>query len=116
VDVQEKLDYIRSHDPDGAERLKRLIDKKGYLTDKNVYGECFTERQFSLVFDPLLDAAYDRARMLEAIGDGQATVPALSRRLGIAAFKVFEYIKDLLKKNQVEIAGHEGRDPLYRKK
>lgn len=116
MELQEKLEFIRSQDPDGAERLKRLIDKKGYLTDRNVYGECFTERQFGLVFDPLLDAAYHRARVLAVIGDGQATVPSLSRKLGVEAFKVFEYIKDLLKKNQVEIAGHEGRDPLYRRK
>jgi hypothetical protein len=116
LELQEKLDFIRSHDPDGAERLKRLLDKKTYLTDRNVYGECFTERQFNLVFDPLLDAAFERARVLQAIGDGQATVPALSRQLGIEAFKVFEYIKDLLKKNQVEVAGQKERDPLYRRK
>ncbi len=116
MELQEKLAFIGSHDPDGAERLKRLMEKKSYLTDKNVYGECFTERQFNLVFDPLLNAAFDRARVLEAIGDGQATVAALSRKLGIATFKVFDYIKDLLKKNQVEIAGIEGRDPAYRKK
>ncbi len=116
MELQEKLDFIRSHDPDGAERLKRLIDKKSYLMDKNVYGECFTERQFNLVFDPLLNAAFERARVLQAIGDGRATVPALSRKLGMEAFKVFEHIKDLLKKNQVEIAGQEGRDPLYRRK
>jgi hypothetical protein len=116
VELQEKLAFIRTWDADGAERLKRLLDKQTYLTDRNVYGERFTERQFGLVFDPLLNAAFERARVIEAIGDGQATVPALSRRLGMETFKVFEYIKDLLRKNQVEIAGQEGRDPLYRRK
>ncbi|OPY68592.1 MAG: hypothetical protein A4E57_01701 [Syntrophorhabdaceae bacterium PtaU1.Bin034] len=116
MELQEKLDFIKTYDPDGMERLKRLLDKKPYLMDKNVYGECFTERQFNLVFDPLLKAAYDRARILQAIGEKESTVPALSGHLAMESFKVFEYVKDLLKRNQIEIAGFEDRNPTYRRK
>ena len=46
----------------GIERLKRLLDRKSLLLDKNIYGERFTERQFDLVFDPLLRSAYEGRR------------------------------------------------------
>ena len=41
-------------DPERGERLSRSIERKSLLLDKNVYGERFTERQFDIVFDPLL--------------------------------------------------------------
>ena len=48
--------------------MKRLLDRKSFLLEKNVYGETFTERQFNLVFDPLLSSGYDRAQILKALG------------------------------------------------
>jgi hypothetical protein len=116
VNVEERLDYIGKHDPAGLERLKRLLERKSYLLDSNVYGERFTERQFDLVFNPLMRAAYDRARILEALSEKDNTVPVLSERLELEAFQAFDYMKDLLKNNQVEVAGFDERNPIFRRK
>ena len=116
MDMTEKIEFIKSFDPDGAARLERLIGKKENLLNKNVYGEGFTERQFSLVFIPLLDTAFERTRILEALSRGDDTIPALSSTLGMDKQKVFNFMKELIRKNLVEIAHHEGRDAFFRKK
>ena len=116
MENEEKLQFIKSIDPEGAERLRRLIERKSFLLDKNVYGERFTERQFNLVFDPLLTSAFEKARVLELLGQGDRTVAALAEGLSMDKARVFDHLKDLLKKNMVEIAGFEERHPVFRKK
>ncbi len=116
MEREERLEFIKAYDPDGMEKLKRLLDRKPYLMDKNVYGETFTERQFNLVFDPLLDSGFDRAQILKALSEHDATVPALARALSMEESRTFGYIKDLLKRNMVEIVGFEERHPVYRKR
>ena len=112
----ETIAYVKSLDPEGAQKLERLLEKKGSLMEGNVYQEKFTQRQFSLVFDPLLKKALERARMLESIGRGKMSVPALSRELGIPADIVFDHMKELLRRDLVEITGYEERHALYRRK
>lgn len=115
-EVTEKLDFIRTHDPEGAERLKRLLDRKDTLSAGNVYGERFTDRQFSLVFTPLLDAALERARLLEVLPEQGEIIPVLSEKLGMGKERVFNHLKELLRKNLVEMAGHQDRDAIFRRK
>lgn len=114
--VTEKIDFIRTNDPDSAARLERLLGKRETLLDKNVYGERFTERQFSLIFNPLLDAAYVRARVLEVLSGDDDNIPGISARLGLPKDRVFTAMKELMKKNLVEIAHHRERDAIFRKK
>lgn len=116
MELTEKLEFIKTFDPDGAARLERLIGKKEDLLNKNIYGERFTERQFSLVFTPLFESAFERARVLEILSQGNNTIPAISVKLGMEKQRVFNFIKELMRKNLVEIADHEGRDALFRKK
>jgi len=114
--TEEKLQYIKSIDPEGGERLRRLLERKSLLLDKNVYGERFTERQFNLVFDPLLVSAFEKAQILEVLGEKETTVANLAERLSLDKARVFDHLKDLLKKNMVEIAGFEARHPVFRKR
>lgn len=115
-EITEKITFIRAYDPDGAARLERLIGKKDALKEGNVYGERFTDRQFSLVFNPLLDTTFERARILEVLSQSAGTVSGLSEKLGIEKDRVFTHIKEMMRKNLVEIAGHDGRDPKFRRK
>jgi len=115
-EVTEKISFIRAYDPDGAARLERLIGKKDTLKEGNVYGERFTGRQFSLVFNPLLDTAFERARILEVLSQNAGTVPSLSEKLGIEKGMVFVHIKEMMRKNLIEIAGHEERNAVFRRK
>jgi hypothetical protein len=117
MELTEKIDFIRTFDPDGAARLERLLGKEETLkTTGNIYQERFTGRQFSLVFDPLIDSVFERARLLEALSKGNDTIPGIAVKLGVEKDKVFTQIKDLMRKNLIEIASHEGRDALFRKK
>jgi hypothetical protein len=115
MEIEEKLEYIRTHNPEGAEKLTRLLGKKDALKTGNVYGERMTDRQFSLVFGPLLDAAFERARILEVLAESDSTIMALSERTGMKPEQVFGHMKDLLKRNMIEIGGHEDRDAVFRK-
>jgi DNA-binding transcriptional ArsR family regulator len=110
------LEYVRRHDPDGAERLERLLKRKDVLMTGNSYGERMTERQFSLVFEPLLARAVERSRILENLGAEAASVPQLARRLGMTPGAVFNHLKELYRRDVVEISGYEDRDALYRRK
>jgi len=117
MDVTAKITFIKTFDPDGAARLERLLGKEETLkTAGNVYKERFTGRQFSLVFDPLLDVVFERARILEVLSKSNDTIPGIATRLGIGKDKVFNHTKDLMRKNLIEIASHAGRDALFRKK
>ena len=116
MERQEALDYIKAQDPESGERLKRLIERKSLLLDKNIYGERFTERQFDMVFDPLLRSAYEKARILELLSGGDRTVASLAHDLSMGKERVFNHLKDLIKKNMVEIAGFEDRHPVFKKR
>ncbi len=115
MDIEEKLNYITIHYPEGAEKLTRLLGKKDTLKSGNVYGEKLTDRQFSLVFGPLLEAAYERARILEALAGNESTIGNLSAATGMKPQQVFNHMKDLMKRNMVEISEHAGRDAAFRK-
>ncbi len=115
IDLTEKLAFIGTHDPEGAERLKRLLDRKDALGAGNVYGERFTDRQFSLVFEPLLAAAYERAKILEALPEQGEVIPVLSAKLGMEQKRIFDHLKELVRKNLVEMAAHKDRDVIFRK-
>jgi hypothetical protein len=116
TEMTEKLAFIRTHDPDGAERLKRLLDRKDTLSAGNVYGERFTDRQFSLVFEPLLAAAFERAKILEVLLEQGETIPVLSTKLSMEQKKIFNHLKELIRKNLVEMAGNRDRDAIFRRK
>jgi len=116
MENEEKLQFVKSIDPEGGERLSRLIERKSFLLDKNVYGERFTERQFNLVFDPLLTSAFEKAQILELLGEESRTVAMLAEKLSMDKARVFDHLKDLLKKNMVEIAGFQERHPVFRKR
>jgi hypothetical protein len=116
MEMEEKLQFIQTVDPEGSERLRRLLDRKSFLLDKNVYGERFTERQFSLVFDPLVKSAYEKAQILDRLGQRDSTVATLASGLSLEKSRVFDHLKDLLKKNLVEIATFEDRNPVFRKR
>jgi len=116
MERQEALDYIKAQDPEGSERLKRLLERKSLLTDRNIYGERFTERQFDLVFDPLLRSAYEKAQILEQLDSKDCTVASLAGDLSMDKARVFGHLKDLIKKNMVEIVGFDERHPVFKKR
>ncbi len=113
-EITEKVTFIRTYDPDGAARLERLLGKKDSLKNGNVYRERFTDRQFQIVFKPLLEEAYMRAKILELLTQNTInTIPGLSEKLGIEKDRIFDHLKELVRRNIVEIAGHKERNPVF---
>lgn len=112
----EMLSFIRAHDPEGAEKLSKLGEKEAILAKGNVYGERFTSRQFALVFDPLLTRAFERSQILEHLVKEKASVPGLAQALKLPSNIVFDHVKELLRRDLIEIAGYEERDAIYRRK
>ncbi len=113
---RDMIEFVRSQDPEGAEKLERLFAKRETLMTGNVYSERFTARQFSLVFDPLLKRAVERSHILENLSSGPASVPRLALTLGLEQNTVFDHMKELARRDCVEIAGYDDRDALYRRK
>jgi hypothetical protein len=117
ADIENRLTFIKTFDPDSAARLERLLGKEETLeATGNIYKERFTGRQFSLVFNPLIDAAFERAQVLEVLSKGNDTIPGIAAKLSLGKDRVFTHIKDLMRKNLIEIASHEARDATFRKK
>ena len=114
METEEKLRFMNSIDPEGGERLSRLIERKSSLLN-NVYGERFTERQFNLVFDPLLTSAFEKAQILELLGEESRTVGRLAERLSMDKARVFDHLKDLLKKHGRDRRVR-GKAPCFRKR
>jgi len=112
----EKLEFIKRYDPEGAARLEKLLQKKDALKEGNVYREKFTDRQFFLIFEPLLEAACERARILEVLSGREDTVQGLAEELGIDTDRVFACIKELIKRNLVEIIGLEERNAVFKRR
>ena len=81
TDKERKL-YLSRPSIRSASRLERLLGKGEALKNGNIYREQFTGRQFSLVFDPLLDAVLERAQVLEVLSKGNDTIPGISTKLG----------------------------------
>ena len=79
-------------------------------------GSGLREDSFLLFLTHSSTAVFERARVLEVLSKGNDTIPGIATKLGIEKDKVFTHIKDLMRKNLVEIASHEGRDALFRKK
>lgn len=114
-EITEKITFIGTYDPDGAARLERLLGKKDSLKNGNVYREIFTDRQFLIVFKPLLEEAYMRAKILEVLSQNTInTIPGLSEKLGIEKDRIFDHLKELVRRNIIEIAGHKERNPVFR--
>jgi len=115
MDNDEKLKFIKIYDPEGAERLTKLLEKKDILKAGNAYTEKFTERQFSRTFTGLLHNAFERALILQALSE-EETIPVLSERLGMRGDTIFRHCRELMRRNLVEITGMRDRNPLFKRR
>jgi DNA-binding MarR family transcriptional regulator len=116
VQISETIEFIGRYDQESAARLKRLLDRKPSLREENVYGEAFTERQFALVFTPLVEKAFARAKILELLGRSEGRVRSIAGTLNLSPETTFRHIKELMRRNLVEIIRFEEREPVFGRK
>jgi F420-non-reducing hydrogenase iron-sulfur subunit len=88
--------------------------KEELIIAGNIYGETFTQRQFDLVLDPVIEQEYKRARILRLARDG-ARVRDIAEKSKIDEGDVMAHITALRKEGKIllEEIGEDGH-PIFR--
>jgi len=111
---EEMLGFIGKQVPDMAEKLKRLLDKEGFLKARNVYGEPYSDRQIGICFDGIFRTEYLRCRILEKVREQALSVKQIAEALGLTPAEALAQVVELRRKNRIVIEKIDGRTPLYR--
>ena len=111
---EEMLGLIEKQRPDLGEKLKRLLDKKGFLQEKNVYGELTSGRQIEICYDSIFRTEYLRCRILESLRQEARSVKQVAEILGLSPREILWEMVELRRKNLVGLEKIEDRTPLYR--
>ncbi len=111
---EEMLGFIEKQLPDMAEKLKKLVEKEGFLKSRNVYGEIYSDRQIGICYDGIFRTEYLRCRILETAREQALSVKQIAENLGISPAEVLTQVVELRRKNLVVIEKIDDRTPLYR--
>jgi hypothetical protein len=111
---EEMLGYIQKQMPDMAEKLKRLVDKEGFLRSKNVYGELYSDRQIHICYDAIFRTQTLRCRILEAARETPRSVKQIAEILGSPPGDILAEVVELRRSNRMVIEKVDDRTPLYR--
>ena len=111
---EEMLAYIEEQRPDMGEKLKRLVDKEGFLKSKNVYGELYADRQVNICYDAIFHTEFLRCRILEALRGEAKSVKRVAEELDLPPGEILWEVVELRRKNLVALERLEDRTPLYR--
>ena len=111
---EEMLGYIEKQLPDMAEKLKKLVEKEGFLKSKNVYGELYSDRQIGICYDGIFQTEYLRCRILETAREQAVSVKQIAETLGISPAKTLAQVVELRRKNLMVIDKLDDRTPRYR--
>jgi len=111
---QEMLAFIETQQPDMAGKLRRLLDKEGFLKARNVYGEPYSDRQIHICYDAIFRTEYLRCRILEAARKQAVSVKQLAETLGETPGAILAQVVELRRKNLMAIEKVDDRTPLYR--
>jgi DNA-binding transcriptional ArsR family regulator len=110
------LSFIEGVDSKRAEILRKLIEKEEEFTEKgNLYQEKFTSRQFELALGPIIQAEYERARILELTSVKALSVHELASTLNLDKGEVLRHLIALRRRNMVAIDEVEGVTPRYKR-
>ena len=98
-----------------AFRLRSYVGKMVKLRDEgNVYGEKLSADELDEVLDELVGVEFLRHPILERARARPASCKALAEEIGVDPAVVLREIVVLRRKNLLDVAGVEGRTPLYR--
>lgn len=111
---EEMLAFIEKQLPEMAGKLRRLLDKEGFLKARNVYGELYADRQIQICYDAIFRTEYLRCRILEAARAEALSVKRIAEVLGKNPAEVLTQVVELRRKNLMVIERIDERTPLYR--
>lgn len=97
-----------------GEKIRWVIGKRTpFLETGNMYGEVFTEHEFSRAIDMIIVEETEVQEILLKLKDGAQSVKDLAAALAIPAERVFRYVTALKRKGIVAMNGIAGRTPLF---
>jgi F420-non-reducing hydrogenase iron-sulfur subunit len=97
-----------------GEKIRWVIGKRTpFLETGNMYGEVFTEHEFSRAVDMIIVEETEVQKILLKLKEGAQSVKDLAASLAIPAERVFRYMTALKRKGMVAMNGISGRTPLF---
>jgi coenzyme F420-reducing hydrogenase delta subunit len=97
-----------------GEKIRWVIGKRSpFLESGNMYGEVFTEHEFSRAIDMIIVEEMDVQEILARLKDGATSVQDLAKALAIPSERVFRYITALKRKGMVVLEKISGRSPVF---
>jgi F420-non-reducing hydrogenase iron-sulfur subunit len=97
-----------------GEKIRWVIGKRTpFIESGNMYGEVFTEHEFSRAVDMIIVEETEVQKILLKLKEGAQSVKDLAAALAIPAERVFRYMTALKRKGMVAINGISGRTPLF---
>jgi len=98
-----------------GEKIRWVIGKRTpFLETGNIYGEIFTEHEFSRAIDMIIVEETEVQEILGRLKDGARSVRDLSKDLAIPSERVFRYVTALVRKEMVRLDAVSDRIPRYR--
>jgi len=97
-----------------SEKIRWVIGKRTpFLEDGNMYGEIFTEHEFSRAIDMIIVEETEVQEILGKLREGAQSVKDLAKTLAIPTERVFRYITALKRKDMVALENVSGRTPIF---
>jgi NADH-quinone oxidoreductase subunit E len=97
-----------------GEKIRWIIGKRTpFLESGNMYGEVFTEHEFSRAIDMIIVEETEVQEILGKLREGAQSVKDLAKALAIPSERVFRYINALKRKDMVALEKVSGRTPVF---
>jgi F420-non-reducing hydrogenase iron-sulfur subunit len=97
-----------------GEKIRWVIGKRTpFLDSGNMYGEVFTEHEFSRAIDMIIVEETEVQEILAKLREGAQSVKDLAKALAIPSERVFRYMTALKRKDMVALEKVSGRTPVF---
>ncbi len=97
-----------------SEKIRWVIGKRTpFLEEGNMYGEIFTEHEFSRAIDMIIVEETEVQEILGKLKQGAQSVKDLAKALAIPTERAFRYVIALKRKGMVSLEKVSGRTPIF---
>lgn len=97
-----------------GQRARWLTGMDAHVTEhENVYGERVDENAYQGLLHGALEAEYQKALILESLGEGALSVREMSGRTGLPVYTISLRLNDLERRGQAELQTFLGTTPKF---
>lgn len=97
-----------------SSRTRWLVGMDRQITEReNVYHRRLDEAAYEQLLKSTCETEYQKALVLELLGEGPLSVREISARSGLAVYTVSQRLTDVEKAGAVELYGYEGKTPKF---